>query len=385
MSHRIFLMPVNTVKDLSIKCTSYPFPLKQESASFWYGARQAIYQGVRCLGLQKGDRVLVPAYSCGSEIDSLLKAGMIPDFYRILSDLSPDFKHMESLCKNSAKALFITHYFGFSQPMEPIIAFARKYGMLLIEDNAHGLYSTDNKDRPLGSFGDIGVFSFTKSLPLPDGGALVFKQKDHRKVSPPICRHPDTPKVALKTAWQAKHSINEMIGRRLPYLMNTIDKKLAYPLIDKLKLMGTYELEEQSVDWGMSPASRFLVRYQHHSSIRKIRRRNFMTLLNHFEGGKLITPLINHLPNGCCPLFFPVKAKYAEPFHRFLIANGVISTRFWPSFHEVMPKELFPFESMLKHCVVEIPIHQDLNEGDMMYIVNLLKKWDSKKSIDSMN
>ena len=45
------------------------FPCTTNTASYWYGGAQAIYQGVRRLGLQKGDIVLVPAYSCGSEVE----------------------------------------------------------------------------------------------------------------------------------------------------------------------------------------------------------------------------------------------------------------------------------------------------------------------------
>jgi hypothetical protein len=51
-----------------------PFPSNARNLSFWYNGRAAIWNGVQRLGLKPEDRVLVPAYACGAEIDPLIKA-----------------------------------------------------------------------------------------------------------------------------------------------------------------------------------------------------------------------------------------------------------------------------------------------------------------------
>ncbi len=57
--------------------------------------------------------------------------------------------------------------------MQALREFKQNHHISLIEDNAHGLYSKDSCGNSLGSLGDIAIFSFTKSLPTTDGGALV--------------------------------------------------------------------------------------------------------------------------------------------------------------------------------------------------------------------
>ena len=91
-----------------------PFPFGAPGVSYWHSGRAATYQGIRCLGLGSGARVLVPAYACGAEVDALVKAGMTPDYYHVSPDLSPDLDHVEALLAEPAQALLVTHYFGFA-------------------------------------------------------------------------------------------------------------------------------------------------------------------------------------------------------------------------------------------------------------------------------
>ena len=100
-----------------------PHPFVSENASFWYSARVAIWQGVRRLGLNRGERVLVPAYSCGSEVDALLKAELKVDYYRVGPDLNPDYDHLRKLCRHPARALLLIHYFGVPQSMNAALEF----------------------------------------------------------------------------------------------------------------------------------------------------------------------------------------------------------------------------------------------------------------------
>jgi hypothetical protein len=53
---------------------SNPHPFNSAILELWYNGRAAIWHGAHDLGLNAGDRVLVPAYSCGAELDALVKA-----------------------------------------------------------------------------------------------------------------------------------------------------------------------------------------------------------------------------------------------------------------------------------------------------------------------
>src|SRR5690348_9474853 len=98
MTTAIPAMPPLRLGGLLKRRGTYPFPFGRNGVSLWWNARAAIWQGVRCIGLELGDRVLVPAYCCGAEVDALLQAGLTLDYYRILPDLSPDLDHLDDLC-----------------------------------------------------------------------------------------------------------------------------------------------------------------------------------------------------------------------------------------------------------------------------------------------
>jgi dTDP-4-amino-4,6-dideoxygalactose transaminase len=59
--------------------------------------------------------------------------------------------------------------------MDPILELARRRGLAVVEDNAHGLFAR-YRGRPLGSLGDLGALSFhqTKNITCGEGGALVL-------------------------------------------------------------------------------------------------------------------------------------------------------------------------------------------------------------------
>src|SRR5207245_6549749 len=68
--------------------------------------------------------------------------------------------------------LYLIHYVGFPGPVQELSVACRARRLLLIEDCAQALLS-NCAERPLGSFGDVAIFSIRKTLPVPDGGALV--------------------------------------------------------------------------------------------------------------------------------------------------------------------------------------------------------------------
>ena len=72
------------------------------------------------------------------------------------------------------RALYVIHPFGWPQPLKEIDAWRREQGLLLIEDCALALFSSSADGSPIGSTGDVSVFSFPKSLATPDGGAISW-------------------------------------------------------------------------------------------------------------------------------------------------------------------------------------------------------------------
>ena len=80
--------------------------------------------------------------------------------------------------KNKIKAIVLMHTFGKSAKIKKIIKLAKKYNLKVIEDSAQA-FGSKYKDKSLGIFGDIGIFSFNgnKIVTAGSGGAVVTNDK----------------------------------------------------------------------------------------------------------------------------------------------------------------------------------------------------------------
>jgi hypothetical protein len=137
--------------------------------------RHAMVEAFRLCGVGRGDNVLLPSYICRNVLASIHAVGANPLYYPVRRDLQADFDPDSVL---PAKAVLAVNYFGFPQQWDIFEKYRERTQALIIEDNAHGLFSRDEKGRFLGTRPDIGIFSIRKSVPLPNGAALVVNNPE---------------------------------------------------------------------------------------------------------------------------------------------------------------------------------------------------------------
>lgn len=152
------------------------FPLNEKKCFFYFSARYALAAGIKALGLRPGDAVLMPSLNCGTEIDPVVHLGVKVVFYRIGKNLLLDCDDLANRIAKDVKAVLVTHFLGFPQPVDQIKRICRGRGVFLIEDCAQALLST-HMGNPLGFYGDVSIFSLMKTLPVPNGGVLVINNK----------------------------------------------------------------------------------------------------------------------------------------------------------------------------------------------------------------
>ena len=127
------------------------------------------------LDAKPGDEVIVPSFTFVSTANAFASRGIRPVFADCRADtLNIDQRTIAPLLGPNTKAIVAMHYGGVSCDMDPILEAARERGIVVIEDNAHGLFGF-YKDRPLGSLGALATQSFheTKNLTCGEGGALL--------------------------------------------------------------------------------------------------------------------------------------------------------------------------------------------------------------------
>ena len=129
--------------------------------------------------LQPGDEVIVPSYTFVSTASAFALYGARPVFVDSRSDtLNIDASKIEAVINSKTRAICVVHYGGVACDMEQILQIANKHKLLLLEDNAHGLFAK-YKGRYLGTFGALATQSFheTKNIICGEGGALIINDE----------------------------------------------------------------------------------------------------------------------------------------------------------------------------------------------------------------
>lgn len=129
--------------------------------------------------LQPGDEVIVPSYTFVSSALAFLREGAKVVF----ADSGPDDPNVtaaaiEPLITPRTRVLVVVHYAGVACDMDAIMALAAKHNLLVVEDAAQAVDSY-YKDRPLGSIGHLGAFSFheSKNIHCGEGGMLTINDE----------------------------------------------------------------------------------------------------------------------------------------------------------------------------------------------------------------
>ena len=123
------------------------------------------------INLKKGDEVIMPSYGFVSVANSVVLRGAKPVFAEIDPEtLNISYEDIKKRINKKTKAIYIIHYAGNSCEIEKIAILAKKSKIYLIEDTAHS-FLAKYKNKFLGTFGDIGVFSFHETKNLVGGQA----------------------------------------------------------------------------------------------------------------------------------------------------------------------------------------------------------------------
>jgi dTDP-4-amino-4,6-dideoxygalactose transaminase len=141
----------------------------------------ALEMAALLLGLQPGDEVLVPAFTFVSTANAFALHGGRPVFVDVRHDtLNLDETLLERALTPHTRAVVPVHYAGVACAMDDLLAWSRRHGVAVVEDNAHGLFGK-YRGRPLGTFGCLATQSFheTKNFQCGEGGALVINDPQY--------------------------------------------------------------------------------------------------------------------------------------------------------------------------------------------------------------
>lgn len=135
----------------------------------------ALHACVAAAGIGPGDEVITTPYTMSASATCILMQGAIPVF----ADIEPDMfcvnpHEIERLISPRTKAILVVNLFGQPAALDPILALARRHGLILIEDNAQAPGAQYHR-RHAGTIGHLGVFSLNrhKTIQCGEGGVAV--------------------------------------------------------------------------------------------------------------------------------------------------------------------------------------------------------------------
>lgn len=133
------------------------------------------------INIQDGDEVIMPSYTFVSTANAFVLRGAKIIFADSRTDHpGMDEEKIEALITEKTKAIVPVHYAGVACDMDKIMELAKTYNLFVIEDAAQAIDSfytgKDGVQKPLGSIGHLGAFSFheTKNIISGEGGMLAI-------------------------------------------------------------------------------------------------------------------------------------------------------------------------------------------------------------------
>ena len=141
----------------------------------------ALYIGMKSLGLSSGDEVITTAHTWISSSETITQAGGKVRFCDTAKgSFLMDLSKLPDLVNERTKGIIVVHLAGEVVDMEKVSTFAKKHGLWIIEDCAQA-HLAKFKGQNVGTMGDIGTFSFYpgKNLgAMGDAGAIVSNRKE---------------------------------------------------------------------------------------------------------------------------------------------------------------------------------------------------------------
>lgn len=367
----ITVLPAATPKQFSLSSSSSPFSISPPPIQLFDFGRSALATAIDVLKLKSDSEILMPATICEVVLSTLLFKGLAIHYYNLTDQLDVDYDDLKKRISSNTKAIYVNHFLGRASSIRQARQICDQFDIPLIEDCAHA-FASIHEGQPLGTHGDVSIFSYRKFLPVPDGGGLVV---NNESLSYDLVQ---TPPVGLK---KQAVSAAKIIGLSLAsrgVLPLTLIKRLTganrQSAIDPAEQVSAEEFSlPQDIQW----LSRSVLDKFDYNYMLKQRRNNYRTWLENLRFGSDIAPLFGDLQEGINPYSFPLLIKdrehlihkmsdygvYLEP----TLANPVLDIASVNTHHNDFEKVV-----SITSRLVSLPVHQSLSTKMIQKIISLI-------------
>jgi perosamine synthetase len=338
------------------------------NARFYSRGRYAMTDAYRLCGVGPDAMLLAPAYHCRTMLDPALRLGANVTLYPLNPDLSPNLQGLTACVtqhRGQIGALLVTHYFGFPQPLGPLLELCERHGIPLIEDCSHCLFLPSNSS-DLGRKGRYCISSPYKFFPMEDGGVLWANHG-----APLPTQRTQSPGIAQELKAVARAFRHTLAPRTTPAaeLLETATTALAdapAPRGSDRQVTSTspshlYEMGDEH--YGNLASSRSALRHtklQRLQAQRRAHYRSWAQCVAHLPHCQALYP---ELPDGCTPYMFPLRIDEPDSHFFALKRLGVPIWR-WDDMAVSGCSVATDFRTHLLH----LPCHQELTDDHLRWM-----------------
>ena len=316
-------------------------------------ATAALHLACLALGLGPGDEVIVPSLTFVATANAVRYVGATPIFADIISsdDLNISPKAVESLVNARTRAIIVVHYAGYSCDMEAILSIAKQHNLFVIEDAAHAVGS-ELDGRPLGTWGDVGCFSFfsNKNMTTGEGGMMTTNNDD----------------LAQKLNRLRSHGMTSLTWDR--------HKGHAYSY-DVIDLGYNYRIDEIRAAIGLAQLSKVERNNERRRSLTQVYRDALQEL-----APQVAVPFQSHMGKTSAhimPILLPQETKRKE-FIDSMKENGIQTSIHYPPIHtftaykDTMSWDLSVTDDVAKREIT-LPLYPAMSNDDVVVVVSAIQ------------
>jgi len=300
----------------------------------------AVHLSLIALGVGAGDEVILPTYTFAGLLNPINYIGAIPVLVDIEKNgFNIDPSQIKNKLTDKTKAIIVPHTFGLPAKIDKI----KKFKIPVIEDCAHALGSYVG-GQPLGSFGDLSIFSFyaTKMIACGQGGMVVTNNKRYFDIIDDLIHYDQRQDYKVRYNYQLTDVAASIGNAQFAKLSFFIERrrKIALRYIETLEKIKNLQFWPKRQDQNLN-YYRFIIKFD-----QKETRDEFKSQLDK-NGISSIVPIENY-----------------QLLHHYL----------------KLDKRQFPNAESLSQTTLSLPVHPNLTELEVEKIVKTLDFLCSKLS-----
>lgn len=305
----------------------------------------ALFLSMKAAGISEGDEVITTPFTFYATIGAIVTAGARPVFVDVLEDFNLDPAKIEEKITKKTKAIVPVHWAGKPCHMDDIMTIANRHNLIVIEDACHAIKAT-YRDKPAGSFGHVGCFSFhpLKNLNVwGDGGIITTNSNE----------------LADKLRLMRNHGLknrDECVMFAYNSRLDTLQAIVALHLLKKLDLITDSRINHSSyLDKELSQVSNLTIPY----------REKYVKQVFHL---------------------YCILCEERDELQSYLIDRGIDAKVHYPIPMHLQPAASylgyklgdFPICERLSNKTLSLPVHEFITQDNLDQIVDAIKEFYGK-------